>query len=337
MNDLVTVVIPAYNHEDFVVEAIQSIIVQTHSNIELIIINDGSTDGTHAAICSIDDLCRKRFNKYQYINQENEGLVKTLNKAIDLACSDFIYLIASDDIAKSHAIAKLYKFISQNDDYGLVVGDNEIIDGNSDIVFWDKKRDTLKDKKRAKYLTFVDFLRESVPEINFLSDEFGSYDSLLQGNYIPNGYIMRREAIVKEGKYKDCTLDDWCMNLQISRNYKMKFIDEILFSYRWHQTNTMKSKDLSFLALGTLINEHDYWLGCPNSDKYNVILIEKIVGSINKIMKSGDELKVQLLSNLLVSVSPRVLVSIITEYSKRFRIVKKNPFGRCLMKVLNFK
>lgn len=243
MNDLISVIIPAYNHENYIQDTINSIISQSYKNLELIILNDGSTDNTDKKILDLFDLCHKRFFNFEYINRENKGYISTLNELVKLAKGKYIYLIASDDIAKSEAIEILYNFINKNPKYGMVVGDNEIINENNEIVYWDEQRNIVKNIEDAKYKTFVEFLKCDRPDVDFNSNDFGSYKSLSRGNYIPNGYLYRQEAIINANGFKENTLEDWYMNLQIARKYKIKYIDKILFSYRWHSNNTIKNKE----------------------------------------------------------------------------------------------
>src|SRR5574344_1018426 len=130
-NPLVSVVIPAYNHEKYVKEAIYSIINQTYEKIELIIVDDGSKDSTWEKINELKEDCLKRFRNVIFESQENKGSCDTLNHLLDLAKGEYIYLIASDDIAKPNAIEKEVEFLINNADYALCVGDNEIIDSDN--------------------------------------------------------------------------------------------------------------------------------------------------------------------------------------------------------------
>jgi len=91
-NPKVSVIIPAYNHEKYVGEAIQSVLTQTFKDFELIIINDGSTDHTEAEILKFKD------DRIQYYSQSNRGLSATLNRGIDLARGEFFNFLPSDDI-----------------------------------------------------------------------------------------------------------------------------------------------------------------------------------------------------------------------------------------------
>lgn len=237
---LVSVLIPAYNHEKYVQDTVESIIAQTYKNIELIIVDDGSKDSTWEKIQELSEKCKQRFTNVHFETKENEGSCKTLNKLLSLAQGEFVYIIASDDLAKPQAIEKEVNFLSSNPKYALVVGDNEIIDSEGKTCFWDKKRNIIYNIKKAKYKTFCDFLQKT-KKIKFSSKSFGTYPTLYTGNYIPNGYLIRKSIFEKIGYFTPETpLEDFWLMLQISKYAKMKYLEEILFSYRWHSTNTIK-------------------------------------------------------------------------------------------------
>lgn len=101
---LISVVIPAYNHEKFVDKTIKSIINQSYDTIELIIIDDGSKDETWKIIQSFQEECEKRFKRVVFGTQTNHGTCYMLNKLISLAAGEYIYLIASDDMAKENTL-----------------------------------------------------------------------------------------------------------------------------------------------------------------------------------------------------------------------------------------
>ena len=72
-NPLVSVLIPAYNHEKYVQDAIKSIMEQTYQNIELIVIDDGSKDSTWQKIQDMKSECEKRFTRVHFETKQNEG------------------------------------------------------------------------------------------------------------------------------------------------------------------------------------------------------------------------------------------------------------------------
>jgi glycosyltransferase involved in cell wall biosynthesis len=89
-NPKVSVVIPAYNHEKYVGEAIQSVLDQTFQDLELIIINDGSTDHTE------DEILKFKDDRIRYYSQENQGLSATVNRGIELAQGEYFNFLPSD-------------------------------------------------------------------------------------------------------------------------------------------------------------------------------------------------------------------------------------------------
>lgn len=237
-NNLVSVLIPAYNHENYIQETIESIINQTYPNIELIILDDGSKDKTWEKITELKPKCENRFVKIHFETKQNEGTCMTLNKLLKLSSGEFVYIIASDDLAKPQAIEKEVKFLQDNPDYALAVGDNEYVDSMGKQIFRTQKAFT-SNIKNAKYKTVKEFLSSKL-KIDFLSDDFGSYKTLYKENYIPNGYLIRKNIFETIGNFtKNAPLEDFWLMLQISKYKKMKYIDEILFSYRIHDTNTI--------------------------------------------------------------------------------------------------
>ncbi len=237
---LISVLIPAYNHEKYVKEAIYSIINQTYNNIELIIINDGSTDNTWEKILSLQDKCKKKLTNFICINQSNHGVSYTLNKLASLAKGTYIYIMASDDKAERNAL-KILSDEAIKYNCVLTVGDNAIIDNYSNIVGWDGNRNIV-DINTAKYKTFASFLAQDHCVVkDFRTANFGSYETLLKGNYIPNGYLINKEAYDKAGGFpKIKLLEDYYLNLQLSKLGKFKYINKVLFYYRWHSANSIK-------------------------------------------------------------------------------------------------
>ncbi len=245
---LVSVIIPAYNHENYIQLTIDSIIAQTYENIELIIIDDGSKDLTFTKIQEKQIECEQRFVNTIFETKTNSGTCETLNLLLQKAKGKYIYLIASDDLAKKDAILKEVDFLENNPNYSLCVGDNEFVDENNIQCFWDKETKSIYDKDKALYKSFGEFLQIHRKDVNFNSEEFGSYASLFINNYIPNGYLIRKTIFDKIGFFtKEAPLEDYWLMLQVSKHAKIKYLDEILFSYRWHSTNTAKNTEKMLL------------------------------------------------------------------------------------------
>jgi alpha-1,3-rhamnosyltransferase len=254
---LVSVLIPAYNHEKYIQETIISIINQTYKNIELLIIDDGSTDSTYDKICELESQCRKRFVRFEFGKQENMGIIDTLNTLIGMSSGGYIYLIASDDVAAPHAIETEFDFLVNNPDYALCVGNNDLINTNSGRCFFDEHNKNIYDISIAHCYSFSDSLMKNIPDIDFYTDDFGSYNNLVcYGNHIPNGYLIRKSIFQKIGLYnKEAPLEDYWIMLQIAKHAKMKYLRDTLFFYRWHEKNMINNTPKYYLTYKTLLYE----------------------------------------------------------------------------------
>jgi glycosyltransferase involved in cell wall biosynthesis len=133
----VSVVLPAYNCEKYIVKAIESVLHQTFTDFEFIIINDGSTDRTEEMIRSFSD---PRIS--YHVNNINKGLVFTLNKGIDLANGRYIARMDGDDIALPERFKKQFDHLQLNKEIDILatvvtlIDENEIVSGTwqSDIT-----------------------------------------------------------------------------------------------------------------------------------------------------------------------------------------------------------
>ena len=118
-------IIPAYNHEKYIGRTIRSAIEQSYEDFELIIINDGSTDGTDHEIRKIDD------KRIVYITRENRGAHNTINEGIEAAKGEYISILNSDDIYTPDRLEKCIKFLESNKDYSAVISEVGGIDDES--------------------------------------------------------------------------------------------------------------------------------------------------------------------------------------------------------------
>lgn len=314
---LVSVLMPAYNHSQYIEEAINSILNQSYKNIEMIIIDDGSSDNTFEIISSLKDKCKKRFVSFKCFTQANQGTSYTLRKLVSLSKGDYFYLIASDDVAYELAIETLVTEAIKND-YVLVVGDNALIDANSKQIGWDEKQNIIN-LKDAKFKTFASYLTWSHSEIkNFSSNDFGSYSSLLKGNYIPNGYLINKKAYDKTGGYTEQKMiEDYYLNLQLSKIGKFKYINQILFYYRWHSSNSIKKKQIMLN-----LEEKTYEIELKNikDSKFEKVFFDSTLIYKKNFLCFGKNIKVEKYKYRFGKFF------VITLYSKKFCLFKSFSF-----------
>ncbi len=123
---LVTVLIPCYNHEQYIEQAITSVLSQDYQPIELIVIDDGSTDSSPKIIKNLHDkLCN-----FTYIPQQNKGLIATLKSGLNRAKGEFFCELASDDFLTSNSISRRVNKLDANPDSVAVFTDAYAVDGD---------------------------------------------------------------------------------------------------------------------------------------------------------------------------------------------------------------
>jgi len=127
---LVSICIPTFNAEKYIKKTINSIVNQSYKNIEIIILDDCSTDSTMKMIGSIDDLRIKVFQ-----NESNLGPQKTWSKLIDLAEGSFFKIVCHDDVLYEECVAVQVNMLVENDRAVLVASNRDVIDKDGRVVF----------------------------------------------------------------------------------------------------------------------------------------------------------------------------------------------------------
>ena len=209
---LVSVIIPSYNHAAYIEESILSVINQTYKNIELIVIDDGSTDNSEEVLKKL----QKQFG-FTLIFQENQGVSKTLNKAtLQYAHGKYIDGCGSDDYLALDKIEKQVRFLEENPDVDMVFGKVFMVDEKSQII---------------KDLKIFESFNEPVKHIPF--------DLLIENNMIPSLSVMlRRDIWGKCGGYNENTIiEDFDLWLKIAHVGKIVYLNDYFAYYRWHWQN----------------------------------------------------------------------------------------------------
>lgn len=260
---LVTLIIPAYNHEKFVKECLNSSTAQLYSNLELLIIDDGSTDRTPQIIEDWLANVPNRWLRLDYIKQENKGLTATLNSALLWAKGKYISPIASDDIMCPNKISVLVESLEhKGEEYAAAFGNAQFINEQGNNINFDiKDNDGNVLSSHQLFLNYYSYGRD----ININNPEdFGSYWSLLAGNYLPAmSTLVRTESIRKVGGWTsgNC-VEDWELWLKLAKEYRFAYVDQIVALYRLHGSNATKVKREQILrdSIWLLENEKEYAL-----------------------------------------------------------------------------
>jgi len=125
----ISVILTAYNAEQYLVEAVESVLQQTHTNFELLLVNDGSVDDT----ASIIDAFGKQDNRVRVIHHPNWGMGASLNHAIEQSSFDWIARMDADDVMLSNRLERQVHFINENPDVDVAATLVHMIDAESNI------------------------------------------------------------------------------------------------------------------------------------------------------------------------------------------------------------
>ena len=315
----ISVVMPAYNAEKTIVQSVNSVLKQSFSDFELLIINDGSTDRTV-------DLLNDSFQdpRIQAISYENGGLPMARNRGMENASGEFIAFLDSDDMWSSDKLEKQLNALQASDNAGAVYSWTLTM-SHDGTQFHPGKSPTHKGN---------------------------IYPDLLLSNFIASGsnIMIRKEVFQKIGGF-DVTLkssEDWDYYLRIAKEYLFAVVEEPQIFYR-QSNNSMSSKIETMERYHFLVHEKAFRNAPPEyksletasranayrliaklciskkSDRDSAFLgLNKLAAAVKihpKILMSSDVLKL-LSKAFLTLILPSKISNLFLNYLTRFRAVK---------------
>ena len=202
--DIVSIIIPAWNAERYVKEAVESALAQTHPNCEVIVVDDGSTDGTKTVL---EPYIRDK--RIVYIHQANKGLAGARNTGIRAARGEYIALLDSDDTFKPEKVAKQVRALEEHAEYGVCY---------SDLMHFTDSEPREFFHHRYTYLSG------------------NLFEPLLHKQFINPLTVIARKAVFERSGYFDETLrrsEDWDLWLRWAHaGITFLYLDEPLAYYR---------------------------------------------------------------------------------------------------------
>lgn len=197
--ELVSVIIPTYNRSTCIIEAIDSVLGQSYSPIEIIVVDDGSTDNTA-------ELINGYSNQVVYTYRENGGVSAARNHGISLAEGEFIAFLDSDDKWVADKIEKQVEWLCENSDFGMVLSDVFLVDSSTSVIEKTNRRLCLP------------------------RDGFVLEDILLRPSLIPSSVLVRRSVLQDVGVFDQelKTAEDLDLHLRIAQKYKIGLIEKPL-------------------------------------------------------------------------------------------------------------
>jgi len=247
---LISVIIPCYNHQEYIQKTLDSVLEDNFLDKEIVIIDDGSTDNSHQVIQNWVDEHKDKIS-ITYKNRPNKGLNKTLNELVSLANGEYIVMMGSDDYLLKGGLQKRYEYFKKHPETDVLIADAILIDKHDNKIhesmlfeYRGYKKEQFKDAKTIKETLFKRFVLAGPIYMIKKSfyDEIGPYD----------------EEFLAEDL-------DFCLRSLAKTD--MAFLDEKVAAYRVHDTNqsigNIKPKLLRDSAKAFWKNMHLY----PLKDK----------------------------------------------------------------------
>ncbi|MBE5825473.1 MAG: glycosyltransferase family 2 protein [Butyrivibrio sp.] len=251
-NPLISVIVPCYNVEDYITKCVDSLVAQTYTNLEILLIDDGSSDRT-------PDLARQYAEQYDMVScyrRENGGLSAARNTGLDISKGEFIAFVDSDDWVEPEYIEKLYESISN---------------GNADMAVCGYKQEELSEET-------VTFDKEDVitahAAMKILGDIYPKENVLL---VIAWNKLYKR-ALFETIRFPENRIheDEFCCHRIIGKTDFISVIPDVLYHYRVREgsiTAADKSQDLRHLDYLDALSDR---IQCVRKSHFEDLLIYMI-------------------------------------------------------------
>lgn len=266
---LVSIIIPCYNCEAYVEDAVNSMMNQTYPNTEIIIVNDFSSDLTGTIL---EHICRKNRGIRLYNHSENQGLIYTLNELIGLAKGKYIARMDGDDVSEPSRIEKQVKYLEKNKNCVACGTLANFIDQDGILV--GKSNLPVSEGENRYFLKF--------------------YSTLIH----PSVMIRKNVAVENLYDYHFLHCEDYelWVRLVYQKNYNIANIDEYLFNYRITDTGiTSKHNREQHILSAEIIKKYKvvptnfievhneiFFINTGSYDVKHYKYIKTIIGELNK-------------------------------------------------------
>ncbi len=295
---LVSVILPAYNAAKYIKAAVESILQQTYTRLELIVINDGSDDDTAEVLSQFTDM------RLTVIHQQNAGMGATLNKALDLCRGEFIARQDGDDISKPERIEKQVQYLLEHPECALLGTAAEIID------------------------------EKGIPTGFFHQHAIGSeelkFDLNFDNPFVHSSVMFKRSVIQQCGAY-DLSIaplvQDYDLWTRIAEKHRINNLEEPLQLYR--QVNTGMSanvaKDYNLIVATYSAEIIAKKTGCSKADAKRFSCTYQACCNETPEMRDGEVKRVLKQLVDINGVSEPMRGKLIR---KHFKVYKRNYFNR---------
>ncbi|MDB5141271.1 MAG: hypothetical protein JWR12_3187 [Mucilaginibacter sp.] len=218
---LVSVIIPAYNHGQYITYTLNSVIDDTYFNKEIVIINDGSRDNTDDVVNAWIKINNTKI-PIIYIKRENKGVCATLNELIRLSNGKYLLPIASDDLFYGNTITQRVEILENNEREGklVLISDAVVIDENNNVIKLSSME--MNNGNKLKFKTNKGILEEMITKPSTV----GAISLINKSIYNTIGYYP-----------EDLPIEDWFFFQRAAAIKAIIFWDKIVSQYRIHSNN----------------------------------------------------------------------------------------------------
>lgn len=268
-NGLVSAIIPTYNSGHHIVECVESVLSQTYPHIEIIVVDDGSTDGTQAILFPYVSQ-----QKIRYLRQPNQGPAAARNLAIRNSNGDFIAFVDADDVWLPEKLERQLAIFRNRDNVGLVYSDGKSIGEKWEMLTKTSRRMREYEKRKAEL-----YLRGQV------------YKGLLNSNFIlTSSVVVRRNVLEKTGLFLEKMYarrfsygEDFELWLRIARVSEIDFVPQELVERRLHVNQLTHDKRNGYRQLCSLYQ----YLFFQNGSTEKHVIARKYLENVMKRMIAG--------------------------------------------------
>jgi glycosyltransferase involved in cell wall biosynthesis len=228
---LVSVLIPTYNHAKYVRRCLDSLLEDGWQNLEVLVIDDGSSDDSFNVIQEWRSQHQNAFYRFDLDRQTNRGLAATLNILIGKAMGQYIKILASDDYLIREGIQVGVNYLQKNSDKLAVFGDCLVVDENDRTIL----RSGL-----------TQFTTPSIRPRVMSHPKLIPLEIILRWSILGPGLLLRSESYTQPGigLYNELLLvEDRDMYLRLTAKAALGYVDQCVAVYRWHGSNQSRPND----------------------------------------------------------------------------------------------
>ncbi|MDE1512177.1 glycosyltransferase [Serratia nevei] len=235
MNPKVSVVIASYNTEKYIVECVNSVLNQDYQNVELVVVNDGSTDATGALLAEV----ARNHTNVKVVNQENQGQSAARNNGVSVATGEFVVFLDSDDIFDVSLVSKCV---------------TALVSTHSDIVFFNAE--TFYDDDEFPVEFSSTYVRDNSLYDKTMDSETFFKESWRLNNYIvsPCMYMSRIQLVRDNPFYPGIIHEDnlFTTSILLAQRSTIVCLKESLYKRRLRRDSVMTSKKSHRHVIGYL-------------------------------------------------------------------------------------